>query len=101
MPGSAERDRHHTVIRLLEATGRVSVPDLAERFGVSKVTVRKDLASVFHECGQQGERGLCGLGGPVVLVGQVGDPIGVWRPMGLHVWSGRSRVRHDSPMPGW
>jgi DeoR/GlpR family transcriptional regulator of sugar metabolism len=43
VPGSAERDRHHTVIRLLEATGRVSVPDLAERLGVSKVTIRKDL----------------------------------------------------------
>jgi DeoR family transcriptional regulator of aga operon len=46
MPGSAERDRHHEVIRLLEATGRVTVPDLAERFGVSKVTVRKDLETL-------------------------------------------------------
>jgi hypothetical protein len=68
--------------------------------GRNFVGLRALLASAFHECGQQGERGWCGLGGPVVLVGQVGDPIGVWRPMGLHVWSGRSRVRHDSPMPG-
>jgi DeoR family transcriptional regulator of aga operon len=30
----------------LEVTGRVSVPDLAERFGVSKVTVRKDLETL-------------------------------------------------------
>src|SRR5215208_2556486 len=66
-----------------------------------QLVVYGPLASAFHECGQQGERGLCGLGGPVVLVGQVGDPTGVWRPRGLHVWSGRSRVRHDSPMPGW
>jgi DeoR family transcriptional regulator, aga operon transcriptional repressor len=43
MPGSSERDRQHEVIRLLEEAGRVSVPDLAERFGVSLVTVRKDL----------------------------------------------------------
>src|SRR5215216_5574366 len=43
MPGSTERDRHHEVMRLLEDAGRVSVPDLAERFGVSVVTVRKDL----------------------------------------------------------
>ena len=43
MPGSTERDRQHEVMRLLEEGGRVSVPDLAERFGVSLVTVRKDL----------------------------------------------------------
>jgi DeoR family transcriptional regulator of aga operon len=43
MPGSSERDRQHEVVRLLEEAGRVSVPDLAERFGVSLVTVRKDL----------------------------------------------------------
>ena len=43
MPGSTERDRHHEVMRLLEDAGRVSVPDLAERFGVSVVTVRNDL----------------------------------------------------------
>jgi len=43
MPGSSERDRQHEVMRLLEEAGRVSVPDLAERFGVSLVTVRKDL----------------------------------------------------------
>ena len=35
MPGSTERDRQHEVMRLLEEAGRVSVPDLAERFGVS------------------------------------------------------------------
>ena len=43
MPGSSERDRQHEVMRLLEVAGRVRVPDLAERFGVSLVTVRKDL----------------------------------------------------------
>src|SRR5919106_4350379 len=43
MPGSSERDRQHEVMRLLEDAGRVSVPELAERFGVSLVTVRKDL----------------------------------------------------------
>jgi DeoR/GlpR family transcriptional regulator of sugar metabolism len=39
MPGSSDRDRHHEVLRLLEDAGRVSVPDLAGRFGVSLVTV--------------------------------------------------------------
>jgi DeoR family transcriptional regulator of aga operon len=43
MPGSNERERHHEVMRLLEATGRVGVPELANRFGVSVVTIRKDL----------------------------------------------------------
>jgi DeoR family transcriptional regulator, aga operon transcriptional repressor len=43
MPGSSERDRHHEVMRLLEDAGRVRVPELAERFGVSVVTIRKDL----------------------------------------------------------
>jgi DeoR family transcriptional regulator, aga operon transcriptional repressor len=43
MPGSTERERHHEIVRVLEAAGRVSVPDLAKRFGVSVVTVRKDL----------------------------------------------------------
>ncbi|HZA84216.1 MAG TPA: DeoR/GlpR family DNA-binding transcription regulator [Actinomycetes bacterium] len=43
MPGSRDRDRQHEVMRLLEDAGRVSVPELAERFGVSLVTVRKDL----------------------------------------------------------
>ena len=43
MPGSSERDRHHEVMRQLEHAGRVRVPELAERFGVSVVTVRKDL----------------------------------------------------------
>jgi DeoR family transcriptional regulator, aga operon transcriptional repressor len=43
MPGSTERDRQHEVLRLLEEAGRVSVPELADRFGVSLVTVRKDL----------------------------------------------------------
>src|SRR4029450_11425336 len=33
----------HAGTRPPEAAGRVSVPDLAERFGVSLVTVRKDL----------------------------------------------------------
>ncbi|WP_314174268.1 DeoR/GlpR family DNA-binding transcription regulator [Streptomyces winkii] len=43
MPGIAEHERQQEVLRLLEGTGRVSVPELAERLGVSVVTVRKDL----------------------------------------------------------
>jgi hypothetical protein len=82
----------------LSLAGRDSGPGRILFIGLAVVTV---LASAFHECGQQGERGLCGLGGPVVLITQVGDPTGGWRPMGLRVWSPRSRGRHHSPMPGW
>jgi DeoR family transcriptional regulator, aga operon transcriptional repressor len=46
MTGSSERERQHEVIRLLEVAGRVAVPDLARRFGVSVVTVRKDLETL-------------------------------------------------------
>lgn len=46
MPGIGEHERQQEVLRLLEGTGRVSVPDLAERLGVSVVTVRKDLDSL-------------------------------------------------------
>jgi hypothetical protein len=73
----------------------------AVRHAIDAIPYATHLALAFHEGGQQGERGFCGLGRPIVLIGQVGDPAGGWRPMGLHVWSGRSRVRHDSPMPGW
>lgn len=43
MPGIAEHERRQEVLRLLEGTGKVSVPELAELLGVSVVTVRKDL----------------------------------------------------------
>jgi DeoR family transcriptional regulator of aga operon len=46
MPGNSERERHHEVLRLLEDTRRVQVPDLAEQFGVSVVTIRKDLETL-------------------------------------------------------
>jgi hypothetical protein len=58
----------------------------------SVVWLRFALASAFHECGQQGERGLCGLGGPVVLVGQVGDPTGIY--------GGRRPARLVGPIAG-
>jgi DeoR family transcriptional regulator of aga operon len=46
MPGRSERERQHEIVRLLESTGRVAVADLAKRFGVSLVTVRKDLETL-------------------------------------------------------
>lgn len=36
-------ERHRHIVRLVEAMGRVDVPDLAERFDVSEKTIRKDL----------------------------------------------------------
>lgn len=36
-------ERHRHIVRLVEAQGRVDVPDLAERFEVSEKTIRKDL----------------------------------------------------------
>jgi DeoR family transcriptional regulator, aga operon transcriptional repressor len=41
--GIAEHERQQEVLRLLDTDGRVSVSDLARRFGVTPVTVRKDL----------------------------------------------------------
>jgi DeoR family transcriptional regulator of aga operon len=41
--GIAEHERQQEVLRLLDTDGRVSVADLARRFGVTAVTVRKDL----------------------------------------------------------
>jgi DeoR family transcriptional regulator of aga operon len=46
MPGIAEHERQQDVLRLLDGEGRVSVSDLIERFGVSAVTIRKDLESL-------------------------------------------------------
>jgi DeoR family transcriptional regulator of aga operon len=43
MAGIAEHDRQQRVLAMLEEAGRVGVPELVERFGVSAVTVRKDL----------------------------------------------------------
>jgi DeoR family transcriptional regulator of aga operon len=41
--GIAEHERQQEVLRLLDADGRVSVADLVQRFGVTAVTIRKDL----------------------------------------------------------
>lgn len=46
MADMAEHERQQEVLRLLDGAGRVSVPDLAARFGVSQVTVRKDLEAL-------------------------------------------------------
>jgi DeoR family transcriptional regulator of aga operon len=46
MADIAEHDRQQEILRLLDGAGRVSVPDLAARFGVSLVTVRKDLEAL-------------------------------------------------------
>jgi DeoR family transcriptional regulator of aga operon len=46
MPGIAEHERQQHVLRMLDGHGRVSVSDLIERFGVSAVTIRKDLESL-------------------------------------------------------
>lgn len=43
MAGIAEHERQQEVLRLLEVDGRVSVADLVRRFGVTAVTIRKDL----------------------------------------------------------
>src|SRR5438874_1463158 len=41
-----EHERQQEVLRLLDGAGRVSVQELATRFGVSLVTVRKDLEAL-------------------------------------------------------
>ncbi|PWU47692.1 DeoR/GlpR transcriptional regulator [Micromonospora globispora] len=46
MSGIAEHERQEHVLRMLDGQGRVSVNDLMDRFGVSAVTVRKDLESL-------------------------------------------------------
>lgn len=43
MPSLDEFSREQVILAALRTTGRVAVNDLAERFGVSSVTVRKDL----------------------------------------------------------
>jgi DeoR family transcriptional regulator of aga operon len=43
MAGIAEHDLQQRILGMLEEAGRVGVPELVERFGVSAVTVRKDL----------------------------------------------------------
>lgn len=40
------RERQNQIARLVEEFGRVRVPDLAQRFGVSGVTIRKDLVAL-------------------------------------------------------
>jgi DeoR family transcriptional regulator, aga operon transcriptional repressor len=46
MADIVEHERQQEVLRLLDGAGRVSVQDLADRFGVSLVTVRKDLEAL-------------------------------------------------------
>lgn len=43
MPGVAEYERRADIVRLLAGGGRVGVGELADRYGVSLVTIRKDL----------------------------------------------------------
>jgi DeoR/GlpR family transcriptional regulator of sugar metabolism len=43
------RERQHTIARLIEEHGRARVADLAARFGVSAVTIRKDLLTLEAE----------------------------------------------------
>jgi DeoR/GlpR family transcriptional regulator of sugar metabolism len=43
------QERLDQIVALLEAEGRVSVSDLGERFGVSAVTVRNDLATLEQQ----------------------------------------------------
>ena len=43
------QERLGQITTLLEEQGRVSVSDLSERFGVSAVTIRNDLASLEHQ----------------------------------------------------
>ena len=40
------RERQERIIRLVEEQGRARVTDLAARFGVSTVTIRKDLIAL-------------------------------------------------------
>jgi DeoR family transcriptional regulator of aga operon/DeoR family fructose operon transcriptional repressor len=42
-------DRRHQILRLLEHEGNVKVESLAERFAVSQVTIRKDLAELEEQ----------------------------------------------------
>jgi DeoR family transcriptional regulator of aga operon/DeoR family fructose operon transcriptional repressor len=42
-------ERRHQILRLLEHEGNVKVENLAERFAVSQVTVRKDLAELEEQ----------------------------------------------------
>jgi DeoR family transcriptional regulator of aga operon len=44
--GLAEHERQQEVLRLLDLDGRVSVADLVRRFGVTAVTIRKDLEAL-------------------------------------------------------
>jgi DeoR family transcriptional regulator of aga operon len=46
LSGIGEHERAQQVLQLLDIGGRVSVTDLSARFGVSAVTVRKDLESL-------------------------------------------------------
>jgi DeoR family transcriptional regulator of aga operon len=46
MADLTEHERQEEILRLLDGTGRVSVQALAGRFGVSSVTVRKDLEAL-------------------------------------------------------
>lgn len=42
-------ERRQAILALLQAQGRVSVPDLSDRFGVSEVTIRADLQALSEQ----------------------------------------------------
>lgn len=46
LSGIAEHERAQQILQLLDTNGRVGVGDLVERFGVSAVTIRKDLEAL-------------------------------------------------------
>ncbi|MBU2179916.1 MAG: DeoR family transcriptional regulator, partial [Gammaproteobacteria bacterium] len=39
-------ERQQEIVRLTQVQGKVSVADLSQRFGVSEVTIRSDLATL-------------------------------------------------------
>ncbi|HEY6057511.1 MAG TPA: DeoR/GlpR family DNA-binding transcription regulator [Candidatus Limnocylindrales bacterium] len=47
--GVFARERQHEIARIVEDNGRARVTDLAQRFGVSAVTIRKDLLVLEEE----------------------------------------------------
>ena len=49
MHGLTQQERMHHVLRMLESRDSVQVSELAERFSVSEVTVRSDLASLAQQ----------------------------------------------------
>ena len=58
------RERQEHIVRIVEEHGRARVTDLASRFGVSAVTIRKDLVAL------EGERRLVRTHGGAITIGR-------------------------------